>query len=1102
MAKKPSAPNIAECPFCFEKFSGDRALTPHYKTCKEVKRIQEQQQLLYALNINTGASMPTGQTRNYSNSTTTRTEFTTTQTTFDINEFNHYDYSDEDSSISFEAKKAYTKEQLVLIDQEEQFQKRMQNSHQMWSNADLGKLELLKIMYKHKCPNSAFEEIFGWAKHYRNLPNTTIFSRLSKKPKRDIFLKNVEHRRGMEKMVPIIKYIELIESKKKTRSTLKIPTFDFKQQVLSLLRDEDLMNPTNLVIEEPGVELKRPRNHISEIQDSKWYEKAVKYYNNKLGKDKNRIVCGVILTVDKTHTDVKGKLCLEPVQFTLSIFNTETRKKKASAWKCLGFINDLDAYKNMELFTDDTDNNNNENENENENERVESDLEARNDNDGNDAVDTRNVMEHSTTEDSTKKKKPKNTQLKSIIYHKVLAKVLESFKESQNTGIVWDLKYKSGVTHRINFVFPLCFCVVDMKGAKQLCGMFDTSNVQRPCVSCYSKLDELHFTHTHCAPVVAKNMIDMIMKSRNNEDLKIVSQHSNKDNVFFNIDTGGWKYGIWGLCPSEVLHQFYEGVILYALEEFMERVLTSKYCRNLERGVGFLINCIKNQSARDTYPTGNFSLGITKIRTMKGVEKFASVFYLALFLNTDLSLTEYFDGDKEMKDNMKQKLRMWRDLFTTCCYYHDWLTSKSFNRASLDGKHMKIVKFHKLFETLIHRKGKGIKGIPKFHEFLHIVRNIAWHGPPTGYSTLPTESNHKPVKSVSKNTQQQIDTFSCQTAQRLHEMSIITSTHEFIQRFSKESYLQKDKKRKRIVQNDTKNAVVDLTRNENNTTAELNILSISSQTQRRYGSFFARYHCATKKVEFVGSEHPNAVNIANTDVEISKISHYIKNVIFPKIVQQEGEEFIHLPCFTTLVREGISFRGLSRDAPNFPGWAMFQWRLSNDSTTEVPAKILVFLDFSNVNFKLDHVRDYVKNELHVIIHSLSTTPTDTYGGFTMSPICKSTLLESTNLLYHCVSINTIYDSTCVIPNLGNRDPFNVLYVYPRFHNTENSYIDRSSENQIEPATSDVEPNQFNNKESTEDESEDKDDDEEEVVEDKDEDEVEDDENCGGWLHKF
>ena len=91
--------------------------------------------------------MPTGQTRNYSNSTTTRTEFTTTQTTFDINEFNHYDYSDEDSSIYFEAKKAYTKEQLVLIDQEEQFQKRMQNSHQMWSNADLGKLELLKIVY-------------------------------------------------------------------------------------------------------------------------------------------------------------------------------------------------------------------------------------------------------------------------------------------------------------------------------------------------------------------------------------------------------------------------------------------------------------------------------------------------------------------------------------------------------------------------------------------------------------------------------------------------------------------------------------------------------------------------------------------------------------------------------------------------------------------------------------------------------------------------------------------------------------------------------------------------------------------------------------------
>ena len=68
------------------------------------------------------------------------------------------------------------------------------------------------------------------------------------------------------------------------------------------------------------------------------------------GKEKNRVICGIILSIDKTHTDVKGKLCLEPVKFSLSIFNTETRRKKYSAWRRLGYINDLDAYRISKIF--------------------------------------------------------------------------------------------------------------------------------------------------------------------------------------------------------------------------------------------------------------------------------------------------------------------------------------------------------------------------------------------------------------------------------------------------------------------------------------------------------------------------------------------------------------------------------------------------------------------------------------------------------------------------------------------------------------------------------------------------------------------------------
>ena len=69
-----------------------------------------------------------------------------------------------------------------------------------------------------------------------------------------------------------------------------------------------------------------------------------------------------------------------------------------------------------------------------------------------------------------------------------------------------------------------------------------------------------------------KNVI--LANEDNLDELQAMSQHKNKENAFFNIDMGGWKHGIWGLCPSEILHQFYEGVLSYALEEFVYETLS------------------------------------------------------------------------------------------------------------------------------------------------------------------------------------------------------------------------------------------------------------------------------------------------------------------------------------------------------------------------------------------------------------------------------------------------------------------------------------------------------------------------------------------------
>ena len=55
------------------------------------------------------------------------------------------------------------------------------------------------------------------------------------------------------------------------------------------------------------------------------------------------MICGIILAINKTHTDEKGKLCLESVNFSLSILNTKTRRTNPRAWRSLGFVNDMNA---------------------------------------------------------------------------------------------------------------------------------------------------------------------------------------------------------------------------------------------------------------------------------------------------------------------------------------------------------------------------------------------------------------------------------------------------------------------------------------------------------------------------------------------------------------------------------------------------------------------------------------------------------------------------------------------------------------------------------------------------------------------------------------
>ena len=71
------------------------------------------------------------------------------------------------------------------------------------------------------------------------------------------------------------------------------------------------------------------------------------------------------------------------------------------------------------------------------------------------------------------------------------------------------------------------------------------------------------------------------------------------------------------------------------------------------------------------------------------------------------------------------------------------------------------------------QEDNGLKTL-KMYKLLHLCLDILRHGPPMNYDTCPKESNHRPMKALSQNTQRIKSRFEFQTALRLYEENIIT----------------------------------------------------------------------------------------------------------------------------------------------------------------------------------------------------------------------------------------------------------------------------------------------------------------------------------------
>jgi hypothetical protein len=156
-------------------------------------------------------------------------------------------------------------------------------------------------------------------------------------------LKNSFDLHGLD---PIKKRIKLNGS----NNEVDIIIHDFDYCLYSLFNDDSLMHPDNLLIDTHFDSKQKSKSNkkqvINDINSGSVYKMACDKYINTNNRE---VLCPIIFFIDKTHTDVQGRLCIEQIRFTLGIFNRETRNNP-NAWRTLGYITDQSYIKTKNTF--------------------------------------------------------------------------------------------------------------------------------------------------------------------------------------------------------------------------------------------------------------------------------------------------------------------------------------------------------------------------------------------------------------------------------------------------------------------------------------------------------------------------------------------------------------------------------------------------------------------------------------------------------------------------------------------------------------------------------------------------------------------------------
>ena len=299
------------CPNCHQQFRQGRQLSSHFNTCTSHAKRRR-----FTTTTDPSTSLLANPSNNHSLANANGDSASATS-------YTHTDDYDDDVERG-----SHSNNSIAVPMVASHFQQSCIST--MFTRDDVVHLQLLSLCDQLHLPMYAFDAILDWGQQaylQQYQFNLNV-------PSRTRIMDNLYKRFNMESIKPSTAIVQL-----EGGASANVVTFPFKEMFYSLLGDEDLMDPDNLLLPQDGpspVILPNKTDALGDITSGSWYQEA--YHNICL--ESNDFICPIILFIDKTHIDGLSRWTLEPVMFTLGIFNCATRNL-SHAWRPLGLISDL-----------------------------------------------------------------------------------------------------------------------------------------------------------------------------------------------------------------------------------------------------------------------------------------------------------------------------------------------------------------------------------------------------------------------------------------------------------------------------------------------------------------------------------------------------------------------------------------------------------------------------------------------------------------------------------------------------------------------------------------------------------------------------------------